>query len=219
MPNVYHPFRRDAGLALKALNFEERQREELVAFYHKQKSRPITVSGWIWIALKAAVIAFAVWLFVTAVFAAAPAKADTIPLKDLAQEIKFESALPMTSSVSLQLATNLLAAQAASPWLNSLDLSVAAVLRAIELYDFSGGPKQITFACCPAVWAQSTVAIDPNAGGVITPSALYFGDVVIATPEPGIGIFLLTGGLWLIAMLTPKKRITGEYAANHPFRK
>jgi hypothetical protein len=139
-------------------------------------------------------LAIAVLLLSTGV-----AQADTILTKQVAQEIKQDSVLSMTAGVSLELASNLIAAQAASPWLDSLDLSIAAVLRAITIYDFPGGPKSLTETCCPAVWAQSTIAIDPNAGAFLSPTALYFGEVVV-TPEPGIGLMLLVGGFALLAV-------------------
>jgi hypothetical protein len=98
----------------------------------------------------------------------------------------------------LELAGNLLTAQTlvdyASP--TSLDLSIQSVIRAIALYDFPGGPKFVTESCCPAVWAQSTIAIDPNASVSLSASSLNFGEVVV-TPEPGTGLMLLAGAFLL----------------------
>jgi len=132
-------------------------------------------------------------------FSASVAQADTILTKQVAQEIKQDSVLSMTAGVSLELASNLIAAQAASPWLDSLDLSIAAVLRAITLYDYPG-TKSLTEDCCVAVWAQSKIAIDPAASVIISPAALYFGEVPVTTPEPEIGLLVLVGGFALLAV-------------------
>lgn len=82
MPNVYHPLRRDVNLALKALNHEERQREDLVQFYHKEKNPPIKITWratrkWLWRGVKCIIVAIVVWLFVVAAFSA-PARADEV---------------------------------------------------------------------------------------------------------------------------------------------
>jgi len=43
------------------------------------------------------------------------------------------------------------------------------------------------------VWLQSRIAIDPGATVVVTPSALYFGEVPVVTPEPEVWILMLLG--------------------------
>lgn len=125
--------------------------------------------------------------------AAASVRADTIKL--VATEIKDASVLQLKQNVATFWATNLLAAQAANPELNSLDLSIAAVLKAISIEQWAAGLTYCNLTNCEIVNAQSLVAIDPNASVVITPTALDFGDVpVTATPEPEI--------IWLLALGT-----------------
>src|SRR6266705_1360623 len=103
------------------------------------------------------------------------AQADTV--KEVTQEIKIGSVLTLRNDVAEDFAENLLAAQAASPLLNSLDLSIAAVFKAIGI-EQSFGTRYCDDGNCAIVWQQSSIAIDPNAGIGITPSALYFGDPV-----------------------------------------
>jgi hypothetical protein len=224
--NVYAPWRHDAGLALRELESREKWEENkarevaLRAFYRRERQswqwlrRLWSRTPW-WARFALEVI---VLFILSALFLVLwPAQADTI--KQVAQEIKYSAALPMSGNVSQELAGNILQAQALATYGSpeSLDLSIQAVLRAIGIYVFSGGPKQINEACCPAVWAQSTIAIDPNAGGVITPTALAFADPV-ATPEPGVLLFVIAGALWLLA-ISSKAHNTREYPASHAFRK
>jgi hypothetical protein len=75
------------------------------------------------------------------------ARADALSLGQIAQELKQDAAVPLAPSVGNQLAKNLLAAQAAAPYTqfepDSLQLSIDAVLRAIGLYAYPGGPAMI----------------------------------------------------------------------------
>jgi hypothetical protein len=74
--------------------------------------------------------------------------ADSLSLGQIAQELKQDAVIPLAPSVGNQLAKNLLAAQAAAPYTQfepySLQLSIDAVLRAIGLYAYPGGPMMIT---------------------------------------------------------------------------
>jgi hypothetical protein len=76
------------------------------------------------------------------------ARADSLSLGQIAQELKQDAVIPLAPSVGNQLAKNLLAAQAAAPYTqfepDSLQLSIDAVLRAITLYVWDGGPTTIT---------------------------------------------------------------------------
>jgi hypothetical protein len=139
------------------------------------------------------------------------AQADTVT--QVAAYLDKNSAIPLQGDVGDDLAENLLAAQAANPGLNSLLLSENAVLKAITFYE--GQDKRITDTDAPIVFAQSNIAIDPNAGVGLSPNALYFGTV--ATPEPATWALLLAGLLWVFAFTRkPKQR---EYPGNHPYRK
>jgi len=145
---------------------------------------------------------------------ASSCRADT--LKVVTQEVKQGSVLSLRNDVAEDFAENLLAAQAASPWLNSLDLSLAAVLKAIRI-EQSFGTKYCDDNNCAIVWQQSNIAIDPNTGIGITPSALYFGDPV-STPEPMTDVLLFCGALYFLALGT-RRGTSREYLGNHPFRK
>jgi len=146
---------------------------------------------------------------------ASSSRADTV--KVLTQEIKADSVLTLRNDVAEDFAENLLAAQAASPWLNSLNLSLAAVLKAIRL-EQSFGTRYCDDGNCAIVWQQSNIAIDPNAGVTITPSALYFGAEPVSTPEPMTDVLLVVGVLYFLALGT-RRTASREYPGNHPFRK
>jgi len=76
------------------------------------------------------------------------ARGDSLSLGQIAQELKQDAAIPVAPSVGNQLAKNLLASQAAAPYTqfepDSLQLSIDAVLRAIGLYAYPGGPTMTT---------------------------------------------------------------------------
>jgi len=132
-------------------------------------------------------------------------RADTIPMGQICQELRTDSPLSLGPSVPSQLATNLLWAQSQVQYgsLESLNLSIESVLRAIGLYVWVGGPTSITSASAePLVWLQSTIAIDPSLTVGLSPSSLYFGskEVPVSTAEPtpftlallGLGL----GAIW-----------------------
>src|SRR4030095_4764401 len=127
------------------------------------------------------------------------ARADSLSLGQIAQELKQDAVIPLAPSVGNQLAKNLLAAQAAAPYTqfepDSLQLSIDAVLKAITAYVWPGGPTEVTnneqdFLL---VWAQSRIAIDNRLTVSITPGGLDFESQPVATPEPAGWILLLTG--------------------------
>src|SRR5690349_10447927 len=64
------------------------------------------------------------------------ARADSLSVGQIAQELKQDAVMPLAPSVGNQLAKNLLAAQAAAPYTqfepDSLALSIESVLRAIS---------------------------------------------------------------------------------------
>jgi hypothetical protein len=124
--------------------------------------------------------------------------ADSLSLGQIAQELKQDAVIPLAPSVGNQLAKNLLAAQAAAPYTqfepDSLQLSIDAVLRAIGLYVWDGGPTTITSESAePIVWAQSRIAIDDRLTVSFTTGSLDFGSEPVATPEPQEWILILVG--------------------------
>jgi hypothetical protein len=126
-----------------------------------------------------------------AFFCAATAHADTIT--QVAAELDASTVLPLAPGVDLDLAGNLLNAQIAAN-ADSLQLSINAVLKAIGLYVWPGGPTEITDEKAePVVWTQSRIAINPNVTVSITPTSIDFGDVPITTPESSTIAFLFAG--------------------------
>lgn len=126
------------------------------------------------------------------------ARADSLSLGQIAQELKQDAVVPLAPSVGNQLAKNLLAAQAAAPYTqfepDSLQLSIDAVLRAIGLYVWDGGPTTITDeASEPVVWIQSRIAIDDRLTVSFATGSLDFGSQPVATPEPSGWLGLLVG--------------------------
>ena len=122
------------------------------------------------------------------------ARADTI--SDVAGKLDTDTVIPLASGVDLELAGNLLQAQALASYASplSLNLSVEAVLKAISLYTFPGGPALITSETDePIVWAQSRIAIDPQATVSLNPPSLDFGSQPVTTPEPEAWVLLLIG--------------------------
>jgi hypothetical protein len=139
--------------------------------------------------------------------------------------------LPLGAGVAETLAANIEYAQETTPYAamesDSLDLSIASVLRAISLEIFPGGPDEILNATStPLPFIQSTIAIDDRAkvllsfnGVVIQPGdVLDFGNVplgsssssprlIVNTPEPST-IFMLGCPLCLLSFW--KYRPTGR---------
>jgi len=142
-------------------------------------------------------------LAVVLLFSAGVARADSV-----AQEIRAGSVLTLKQGVAQFWADNLEAAQASVTYASaqSLELSIQSVIRAIGLEQSLAGLSYCNLTNCIIVNAQSTVAIDPNAGGGITPAALYFGEVT-ATPEPPmwlLSLFCLC--VWCFAKLLGVRR-------------
>jgi len=128
-------------------------------------------------------------------------RADSLSpqLHDVAIYLASNSILPITQQADMQLARNLLTAQGAIACTycgaESLQMSEDSVLRAISLYCcWDGSPVLISSESLPpGPLLQSRIAIDPGATVVVTPSALYFGEVPVATPEPEVWILMLIG--------------------------
>src|SRR6266403_3265120 len=105
------------------------------------------------------------------------ARADSIPAGAIANELRQATPIPFAGGVGMGLAKDLLGAQVVAGYtgqleMESLELSVDAVLKAISLYVWPGGPTLITFGGEPIVWAQANVAIDPNLTVSFGPSHL-----------------------------------------------
>lgn len=105
-------------------------------------------------------------LVVLSLAVASAARADSLTEAQVAAVLTTSSPLVLAPGVADTLATNLLDAQAANlsytaveP--DSLQLSIQAVLKAMGLDVYPGGPTTITDeASEPVVWAQSRIAID-----------------------------------------------------------
>lgn len=160
-------------------------------------------------------------LIAIAVLSVIPAcRADSIPLATVAADLRTDSPVPFRFGVATDLAANLLAAQSLAPYASaqSLDLSIASVVRAIGI----DGTLFVGWAATdPITWLQSSIAIDPAASLVITPSALWFGEQpVTATSEASAGVLLLVAivivfvGV-LVGKLLKRRREEME-AANPP---
>jgi hypothetical protein len=133
-----------------------------------------------------------------------PALADGIP--DVAEYLSANSVLPLLNGEASDLATNLLKAQAATG-LNTLQLSEDAVLRAIGLEASIFHMTECDPSNCEVAWAQSTLAIDPNAAVTFDPPSLDFGPKVV-TPEPASGLLLLAAAI--AACILGRRRPPGD---------
>jgi hypothetical protein len=137
-------------------------------------------------------------LLVLLLAVASAARADSLTEAQVAAQLTANSPLLLEPGVADTLATNLLSAQAANlsytafeP--DSLQLSIDAVLRAIGLYVFPGGPTEIVNEqLTPIPFLQSEIAIDDRLTVSITPGGLDFGSQPVATPEPEEWILILT---------------------------
>jgi len=122
-------------------------------------------------------------------FLVSGAWADSLTESQIAGQLE-QGVIPLAVGVGDELALNLMNAQivnisytANEP--TSLQLSIDAVLKAISIYDWLGGPTLITDAQAePIVWAQSNMAIDTGASVSLTPTSINFGNTPISTPEP-----------------------------------
>ena len=143
-------------------------------------------------------------------------RADSVTTSQIAAELDANSALQLAVGVDIQLANNLIVAQNqtwSKEWqLGSLDASIEAVLRAISLYVWPGGPAVVTNQReFPIVWDQSRVAIDTGLSVGFDTAVINFGEVeVVSTPEPGTLIVLLAGLAGLGTLLCIVKRDVRE---------
>ena len=123
--------------------------------------------------------------------------ADSLSQGQIFQELK-QGALPLGPGVGNQLAKNLIDAQLTyisytqfEP--DSLQLSINAVLKAISIYVWPGGPTAITSQQEePIVWAQSEIAIDTRVSVSLSPTSIDFGEQpIVSTSEPSTLLLLL----------------------------
>jgi hypothetical protein len=134
-------------------------------------------------------------------------RADSIPVGQIAKELKTESVLPFAGGVAIGLAKDMLQAQAAASYGGpvSLELSIESVLKAIGIEAQFGWLVVGGQSTDPIVWSQAMLAVDPNATVSLTPDAINFGEVAVATPEPEVWILMLLGlaGSMVWASLLP----------------
>jgi hypothetical protein len=122
--------------------------------------------------------------------------ADCDALNTVASELRALVDIPFRYGVAKDLAQNLLTAQSLASYASpeSLELSIESVVRAIGIDELTFHSGFVGFADVdPITWLSSTIAIDPGATIVITPDALDFGEVPVATPEPAGWILMLMG--------------------------
>lgn len=123
-------------------------------------------------------------------------RADSVPVSQVAAFLEGNSSLPLAVGVGGELAQNLLSAQVeewGAVWqTGSLQASEDAVLRAIQLYVWPGGPTMITSEQAePVVWAQSRVAIDTRLSVTLDPPVVDVGSARV--PEGGTLVSVLVG--------------------------
>lgn len=147
---------------------------------------------------------------------ACQAQADTIT--QVQQMITDNSLLPLAPGMALDLAQNLMTAQADSSYAasepDSLALSETAVLRAIMLEGTLFGVTEIVYDPASLAWLQSEIAIDDNAGVSISINGvpcnpdgdctINFGKVLV--PEPEEIIMSLVGLDALLVLAWLKRR-------------
>ena len=137
------------------------------------------------------------------------AQADSLTSNQIAQQIRQGSVLSLRQNVAGFWADNLLAAQDPSVCdycafeADSLPLSIAAVLKAIRIEAdpiYGAGLSFCNLTNCTIANTQSTIAVDDRVSVVITPAALDFGEVPVATPEPSVFWFLALGTIVLFVV-------------------
>jgi hypothetical protein len=156
-------------------------------------------SGWLWKRWKG-ILGIGMVLFL-----AGSARADMLTEKQIAQEIKQQSALSLHQNVAYFWADNLLAAQNPSvcdycsfeP--DSLQLSINAVLKAIGI-EQSVGFTFCNLTNCILPNNQSMIAVDDRVITGISPAFINFGEVTVSTPEPMTIVLLLCGLLYFFAI-------------------
>jgi len=146
--------------------------------------------------LKGIVLTLGLVLLLFAMAVLAPqARADSLNVSQVAHYLDQWTALPLAPHVDRLLATNLLDAQElawGSQWQEgSLLASENAVLKAITLYVWPGGPTMITVGGEELVWVQSNIAIDTTLSVGFSADSLNFGSQPVVTPEPDVLLLLL----------------------------
>jgi len=163
----------------------EEEDEDVARLCGFQETDPLqTLLRSTWEAIQKGAITLTVLLFLVS-----GAWADSLTESQIAGQLEL-GVIPLATGVGDELALNLMNAQivnisytANEP--TSLQLSIDAVLKAISIYDWLGGPTLITDAQAePIVWAQSNMAIDTGASVSLTPTSINFGNTPISTPEP-----------------------------------
>jgi len=123
-------------------------------------------------------------------------RADSLrpSLADVSSYLAEYSVLPITQQADMQLSRNILLAQSQASYggAESLLLSEDAVLRAISLYAWADLPISSADAQ-PVVWAQSLLAINPDATVSVWPESITFAPAPVSTPEPSVLLLLVLG--------------------------
>jgi len=123
---------------------------------------------------------------------AVPAAAPADSITDVASILRADVPEPFRYGVAQDLATNIVDAQFLASYGGpaSLELSIESVVRAIGI----DNTAYVGWASLdPITWLQSTIAIDPGASIGLTPTAIYFGDVAVTTPESPTWIVVIIG--------------------------
>jgi hypothetical protein len=176
-------------------------------------TREVSGKEWASEIAKAAVWLVGLVLLLIAMIVLAPdARADSVPVLKVAAYLDTGTVIPLAAGVDTSLAENLLDAQALAwgkHWeKGSLQASEDAVLKAISLYLWPGGPSSITFGSEDIVWEQSMIAIDVNLSVGTSTDSIEFGTRdVVGTPEPGA---LLCLGLGLLMVWWGTRRTMAD---------
>jgi hypothetical protein len=160
--------------------------------------------------------------FAVPLLLAGVARADSLTANQIAQELKQDSVLSLRQNVAGVWAVNLLSAQAGASYASpeSLDLSIAAVERAIGLELSIAGLSFCNLTNCIFANQQSLIAVNPGASLGVTPNDLFFAETV-PSPEPGTWWLLALAGIALaLGWSYNGRRPRGEnFASVHTARK